>query len=146
MRESTILPLASTVPSVVFNGTNFNNETNRFGWSKKLQNETSQSFGMDKGLNGRDERHASPFSEINFMDPRYRASITGSGFTEMCKQEKLPQNRGKAQPDMMFNFKKYGFTGSLDMDVNSAESEENLNSLLKVRSFFFCYLFITCSC
>lgn len=116
LRESATFPIASTVPSVAFNGADFNNETKRFGWSKQLQNETSQSFSMDR---------------------KHRTSIIGSNFTELCKQEKLPQNRGKAEPNMMFSFKKYGLAESFDANVNNAELEENLNSLLKVCSFSF---------
>ncbi|XP_010249745.1 PREDICTED: kinesin-like protein KIN-13B [Nelumbo nucifera] len=57
-RESTALPLSSVLPTVTTFDSNVSdvpNETNRFGWSKQFEKETSPPFNMDRVPSGRED-------------------------------------------------------------------------------------------
>ncbi|XWS72015.1 hypothetical protein CRYUN_Cryun02cG0004500 [Craigia yunnanensis] len=143
LRESTALPLASSLPTDTFedNITDVPFEKNKFGWSKQIERDTSP-FKVDRVPSGRAEGNlAVPYSDY-FKDQR--AGLNGMAeddfdySEETYEQQKMLQkiNR-KAQTYQMPSLEKRKtdvLTKRVDpstFDDNNSHSDDDLSALLK---------------
>ncbi|XP_077220031.1 ATP binding microtubule motor family protein [Tasmannia lanceolata] len=144
LRESTASPLSSTLPPVSsFEGNNnvaVSIETNRFGWHKQVELETSLPFNMDRGFTGRDEGLlASAYGDYS---KEHRGLTTGKEFDfseESYEQSKISWKNEKpnkypvlASEHKTRKVETQGKWKDLpDFEANNSNPEEDLNALLK---------------
>ena len=146
LRESTALPLASSLPIDTFedNITDVPFEKNKFGWSKQIERDTSPPFKVDRVLSGRAEGNlAVPYSDYY---KGQRGGLNGTAeedfdySEETFEQQKMLRkiNR-KAQTYQMPSLEKQK-TDTLTKHVDpstfddKSNSDDDLNALLKVPS------------
>ncbi|XP_058074390.1 kinesin-like protein KIN-13B isoform X1 [Magnolia sinica] len=145
LRDSTTVPLSSVLPTVsTFDGimVDVSGETNRFGWSKQVQSETSLPYNVNHGLGGRDERHlASEYVDYS-KEQRGRGYTTGEdfGFSQESDQQNKPSwKMGKQEPLQISaaNDKTRKVNALMKwkdmegLDANSSRPDDDLNALLK---------------
>ncbi|RWR73375.1 kinesin-like protein KIN-13B [Cinnamomum micranthum f. kanehirae] len=97
-RDSTTLPL--TVSTSEANVVDVSTETNRFGWSKQIETETSLPFTLERGLGVREEGHLPSGYVDHPKEQRGRGYSTGGEFDfsqESYEQDKSSWKKGKAR-------------------------------------------------
>ncbi|XP_058113577.1 kinesin-like protein KIN-13B isoform X2 [Magnolia sinica] len=144
LRDSTTLPLSSVFPTVSTfegNSVDVSKETNRFGWSKQIETESSLPFILDRSRGGREEAHLGSGYADYTKEQRGRGYTTGEEFDfsqELYGQEKpswkmkpetFPVLASEDKPrkvDVQAKWKDLS-----DMDANSSYADDDLNALLK---------------
>ncbi|XVF49197.1 hypothetical protein PTKIN_Ptkin03bG0249300 [Pterospermum kingtungense] len=144
LRESTALPLASSLPSDTFEDklTDAPFEKNKFGWTKQIERDTSPPFRVDRVPSGRAEGNSAvPYSDY-FKGQR--ADLNGTTEYEFdCSVETYEQHKmlqkinQKAQTYQMPSLEKRksdSLTKHIDpstFDDDNSHSDDDLSALLK---------------
>ncbi|KAJ6845462.1 kinesin-like protein KIN-13B [Iris pallida] len=144
LRDSTAVPLSSSLSAMPSLETNHfaANGSNRFGWSKQIEKETSSSYNMERAPRVREEMHAAASYSTYYKEQ-------SSGFTtpeeydypeEAYEQEKRSWRKGKAETYSASGFEDkppqrvdapMKWKGVPDIDANSLRSDDDLIALLK---------------
>lgn len=145
-RDSTTLPL--TVSTFEANVVDVSTETNRFGWSKQIETETSLPFTLERGLGVREEGHLPSGYVDHPKEQRGRGYSTGGEFDfsqESYEQDKSSWKKGKPEiytgPAVEDKPRKVDaktkWKDLPDMDEDGAPLDDSLDALLKVRGLTF---------
>ncbi|KAG9455792.1 hypothetical protein H6P81_000300 [Aristolochia fimbriata] len=142
LRDSTALPLSTVLP-VDGNSVDMLNETNRFGWSKPPQMETTLQPTMEKIFSRGDEGpHGSIYSNYSREQQVGRGYATGEEFIfpdESYGQDRQPGRKGKAETYRVLATEnklrkseaQMKWKELPDPDANDLNADNNLNALLK---------------
>ncbi|KAM7257456.1 hypothetical protein ACFE04_013197 [Oxalis oulophora] len=131
LRDSTTLPLPSSIPSEV-----------SFGWSKQIEKETSQPFAVSRVLSGRAEGQSAPFAYTNYYNSQKggQSNIDDDYdyYEGIYDQEKLSGKNKKTETYHMSGFddkrKNEALLKPKNLPANEAndfKSDEGLIVLLK---------------
>ncbi|XVE98181.1 hypothetical protein REPUB_Repub03eG0083700 [Reevesia pubescens] len=145
LRESTALPLASSLPTDTFedNITDVTFEKNKFGWSKQIERDTSPPFKVDRVPSGRAEGNLAATYSDYFKGqrgaPNGMAEDEFDYSKETYEQQKMLQKiNSKAQnyqmPSLEEKWTTNGLTKRVDpsaFDDNNSHSDDDLSALLK---------------
>ncbi|KAF8388988.1 hypothetical protein HHK36_025672 [Tetracentron sinense] len=138
LRDSTALPLSSVLPTVP-------DETNRFGWAKQIERETSPPYNMNRAPRGREDGYLSSSVYANFSKGQTggRGGITGEDFDlseETYEQERQSwKKNGKldtyqispSEDKMRRANAQTKWKDQPDFDANNSHPDDDLNALLK---------------
>lgn len=137
LRESTVgLPVAPTLGSNNFDSMN---GTNRFGWTKQIEKETSSPFNVDRVPSGREEGQVAS-SYNNYHKEQSRRLTEDDEFPEDdYEQEKRSWRKGKTATYLSSGYgdkarrvdSQTKWTDLPDTEANSLQSDDDLNALLK---------------
>eukprot|EP00268_Persea_americana_P033147 TRINITY_DN3288_c0_g3_i3.p1 TRINITY_DN3288_c0_g3~~TRINITY_DN3288_c0_g3_i3.p1 ORF type:complete len:463 (-),score=108.33 TRINITY_DN3288_c0_g3_i3:420-1808(-) len=139
-RDSTTLPL--TVSTFEANVVDVSTETNRFGWSKQIETETSLPFTLERGLGVREEGHVASGYVDYPKEQRGRGYSTGGEFDfsqESYEQDKSSWKKGKPEiytgPAVEDKPRKVDaktkWKDLPDMDEDGSPLDDSLDALLK---------------
>ncbi|XP_068647762.1 kinesin-like protein KIN-13B [Aristolochia californica] len=142
LRDSTAFPLSTVLP-IDGNSVDMSNETNRFGWSKQPQMETSLPPSMENNFSvGDDGQLASVYLNYSREQQVDRGYATGEEFDfpdESYGQDKQLGRKGKPETYRVSATENKTRKGETQMkwkelpdsDANGLNAESNLNALLK---------------
>ncbi|KAJ6810227.1 kinesin-like protein KIN-13B [Iris pallida] len=143
LRDSTAVPLSSSSSTMPSPETNHfvANGSNRFGWPKQIEKETSSPCNMERVPRGRDEVHAAA-SFANYYKEQSSGFTTPEDYDypqEAFEQEKRSWRNGKAETYYASGFedKPRRVDAPMkrkdvpDIDANSMRSDDDLSALLK---------------
>ncbi|KAF8407041.1 hypothetical protein HHK36_006166 [Tetracentron sinense] len=141
LRDSTAAPLSSVLPTVsTFEG-NVPNITNRFGWPKQIEGETSPPFNVDRAPSRREDGHLASYVNADSSTGQRGGRDGNVDFSEESYEQERPswKSNGKLQT--------YQISASDDkikkadaqtkwkdlpkFDANNSHPDDDLNALLK---------------
>ncbi|KAL5975884.1 hypothetical protein ACLOJK_020212 [Asimina triloba] len=138
LKDSTILPLSSALPAFEGNAADTYKETNRFGWSKQIETESSLPYELDRGWGGREEGHVAAGYKDYTKEERGRGYKTGAQFDfsqESYDQDKPPRKvkpeAFRAEDNSRKVHVKTKWKEEADVEADSSNEDDDLNALLK---------------
>lgn len=145
LRESTAVPLSSGLPTMSTlasnNFENASNGTNRFGWSKQIDKETSVAFNTDRVPSWREEvQVATSYNNYYREQSRSFTTTEEEDFPEDdYEQEERSRRKGKAETYSTSGYEdkvqrvdtQTKWKDVADTDASNLHSDDDLNALLR---------------